>query len=449
MRRFFLREFLLVLMVCVVPYADAQQDQSSAQDSVRVNLDVEKWVLPNGLTVLLHRDPTVPLVSYQQWFRVGSKDEVPGLTGLAHFFEHLMFKGSEHYSKEVFNRVLNSKGANFNAFTSGDYTGYYINAPTETLEFIIKVEADRMRHLTFNEKEIQTEREVVKEERRVRYENSPEGFLWIALPKLMYKNLPYRWPTIGSMEDLNRAKLSDFKAFYKKYYAPNNAVIVVAGLFDKSQVKEWIREAYGSFEPQKIERPKYKPEPVQTKRRSETISWKVQGPMMAMAYPTVDVKNDDSYALEILGVILGDGASSRLYRKLVYQDQLATSVSAFSYPQFLAGRMIFTVNMKKGVSPTTVRKLIENELRMIINKGVTSRELEKAKNQILTGQVNMLKKISGRARALAYNEIMFGDYTRLFTDLERYLAVTGKDVQRVTKKYLQPQKENIVIVQPE
>lgn len=444
MCRLFISGLIFSLVIVFAP-----NSFSDAKDSVRVNLEVEKWVLPNGLTVLLHQDHSVPLVSYQQWFRVGSKDEVVGLTGLAHFFEHLMFKGSANYSKDTFNRVLNAKGANFNAFTSGDYTGYYINAPTETLEYIIKVEADRMRRLVFDEKEIQTEREVVKEERRVRYENSPEGFLWIALPELMYQNLPYRWPTIGSMEDLNRAKLSDFKDFYTKFYAPNNSVIVVAGHFDKGQVKEWIKNEYGGFEAQKISRPEYKPEPEQSKPRIKTISWKVQSPMMAVAYPTVNIENKDSYALEVLGVILGDGESSRLHKKLVYQDQLATSASAFHYPQSLAGRMIFTASLKKGVSPTTVRKLIQNEIMQIINKGVTDGELEKAKNQILTSQVNALKKVSGRARALAYNEIVFGDYTRLFTDLERYLAVTEQDLQRVAKSYLGAQKQNVVIVKPE
>lgn len=421
----------------------------ASTESVRVDLEVEKWVLPNGLTVLFHEDHSTPLVSYQQWYRVGSKDEVVGQTGLAHFFEHLMFKGSQNFSKDTFNRVLNAKGANFNAFTSGDYTGYYINAPTENLDYLIKVEADRMRRLLFDEAEIQTEREVVKEERRVRYENSPEGFLWIALPELMYQNLPYRWPTIGSMEDLNKAKLEDFKKFYTQYYAPNNAVIVVAGHFNKAQAKKLIEKEYGGFESQAINRPEFKPEPEQTKPRSKDISWKVQSPILSMAYPTATIKNPDSYALEILGAILGDGSSSRLHQKLVYVDQLATSVSSFNYPQELAGRMIFTANLKKGVASTTVKKLIENEISKVVRSGVKPEELEKAKNQLLTSQVESLKKVSGRARSLAFNEIVFGDYKRLFTDLERYLEVTDADIRRVAKTYLVPQKLNFVTVKPE
>ncbi len=445
-----MRQFLNVLSVVLISFLTSSLSTAAPDaQNVRVQLDVEKWVLPNGLTVLLHQDPSVPLVSYQQWYRVGSKDEQVGLTGLAHFFEHLMFKGSENFSKETFNRDLNSKGANFNAFTSGDYTGYYINAPADALEYLIKVEADRMRRLVFDEKEIQTEREVVKEERRVRYENSPEGFLWIALPKLMYQNLPYRWPTIGSMEDLNRAKLSDFKDFYTRFYAPNNAVIVVAGLFDKSQVRKWIEKEYGDFKSQEIVRPEFKPEPVQTKPRSETISWKVDSPRMTIAYPTVDIKNKDAYALEILGAILGDGASSRLHHKLVYEDQLVTSVSAFHYPQTLAGRMIFSASLKKGTSANTIRKIIENEILNLLNRGLKKDELEKAKNQILTSQVDMLKKVSGRARALAFNEIVFEDYSRLFSDLERYMEVSEDDILRVAKTYLKPKFQNIVIVQPE
>jgi zinc protease len=417
--------------------------------SVRVNLNVEKWTLPNGLTVLFHEDHSVPLVSYQQWFRVGSKDEVPGHTGLAHFFEHLMFKGSKNYPKETFNRVLNAKGANFNAFTTTDYTGYFINAPSSQLEFIIKVEADRMRNLIISPEEIKTEREVVKEERRTRYENSPEGYMWVALPELMYQNLPYRWPTIGSMKDLNDSKTEDFQNFYNEFYAPNNAVVVVAGHFDTAQVKKWIQAQYGSFQAQKLERPKVTPEPEQKKARQKIVPWKVQSPIVMVAYPTVDVQDQDSYALEILGTLLGSGESSRLYHKLVYQDQLATGVSSFNYAQVLAGKMMFIMNLKKGVSPATAKKLLENEIWMLINKGVSAGELEKAKNQILTGQVEELKKVSGRARALVYNEIIFGDYKRLFTDLEKYLAVTPEDLQRVAKKYLVPEHENIVIIQPQ
>ncbi|NCN41087.1 insulinase family protein [bacterium] len=433
---------LFITLTSLSTFAEANQE-------VRVSLDVEKWVLPNGLTVLFQEDHSVPLVSYHQWFRVGSKDEVVGRTGLAHFFEHLMFRGSKNFPQETFSRVLNSKGANFNAFTSTDYTGYYIEAPSSELDFIIKVEADRMRNLKINPETINPEREVVKEERRVRYENSPEGFQWIALPELMYKNLPYRWPTIGSMKDLNEASVKDFQSFYDEFYAPNNAVIVVAGDFDKSKTKKWIEAAYGDFQSQKIERPSYSPEPVQTKRKAKTIKWKVQSPIMTMAYHTESVGSKESYALEVLGSILGDGDSSRLHRKLVYHGQLATSVSAFSYAQLLAGRMIVIANLKTGVSSSKVRDLIQAELNQIQKSGVTDQELQKVKNQILTQQVGMLKSIGGRARALAYNEVIFGDYTRLFTDLESYLSVTNEDVQAVAKKYLSSNLQNIAIVQPE
>ena len=237
---------------------------SPPSDQVQVNLNVEKWTLPNGLTVLFHEDHSVPLVNYQQWFRVGSKDEVVGKTGLAHFFEHLMFRGSKNFPEETFSRVLNSKGANFNASTTMDYTNYYIEAPSSELEYLIRVEADRMRNLTINPSTINPEREVVKEERRSRYENSPEAFQWVILPELMYKNLPYRWPTIGSMKDLNSASVADFQNFYNEFYAPNNAVIVVAGDFKTADAKKWIEKAYGNFAAQELKRPEYKPEVPQT-----------------------------------------------------------------------------------------------------------------------------------------------------------------------------------------
>ena len=211
----------------------SQAGWSTPDLSKAIQIDVEKYELSNGLTVLLAEDHSVPMVSYHQWFRVGSKDEDAGRTGLAHFFEHMMFKGTPKHSKEFFGQELASKGAEFNAFTSDDYTGYYIEIPKDHLKLAIDIESDRMRNLTLDPKDVNSEREVVKEERRMRYDNQPEGVIRESLDEMMFKNLPYRWPVIGSMEDLNQASNADLRAFYKRYYSPNNAVVVVAGDFSK------------------------------------------------------------------------------------------------------------------------------------------------------------------------------------------------------------------------
>ncbi len=221
-----MRVFLLVgLLFSSMAVAATAPDLEKA-----IQIPVEKYQLSNGLTVLLNEDHSVPLVSYQQWFRVGSKDEEPGRTGLAHFFEHMMFKGTAKYSKDVFGQVLGPKGADFNAFTTADYTGYYITLPREHLQLAISIESDRMRNLLLDPKDVSSEREVVKEERRMRYDNQPEGVIRETLDEMMFKNLPYRWPVIGSMADLNMASNADLRAFYKRYYSPNDAVVVVSGI---------------------------------------------------------------------------------------------------------------------------------------------------------------------------------------------------------------------------
>lgn len=413
-----------------------------------IQFPVEKYTLPNGLTVLLHPDKTIPTVTVHTWYRVGSKDEQPGRTGLAHFFEHMMFKGTAKYPQAFWGQGLNSQGAQRNAFTSYDYTGYYITAPADRLPLLLDVESDRMRGLTLDPKDVTSEREVVKEERRMRYDDSIEGGIRERMASLLYEKLPYRWLPIGSMTDLNAASQEDLRAFYKQYYSPNNAVLVVAGAFDVDTTKKLIAQHYGPLPKENIVRPKITPETEQRAPRSATISREAQAPTVAISYRIPDNMHPDNYALDLVSIILGQGNSSRLYKTLVYKKELALGTYAGAASQMLGGEFLFYAGLKPGVDVAKVTKIIEDEVASLRKTPPSQQELDKARAIFMKDFVDGLKRVGGRARMLASYEITQGDYRRLFTDLKSYQAVTPKDITRVVKTYLGPKQRNTILVVP-
>lgn len=413
-----------------------------------IQFPVEKYTLKNGLTVLLHPDATIPAVSVQQWFRVGSKDEKVGRTGLAHFFEHMMFKGTKKFGIETWSTFLNSKGAEMNAFTSFDYTGYYINAPSDNVELLLQIESDRMRNLSLNPKDVMSEREVVKEERRMRYEDNIEGGIREKIQDLMYKNLPYRWLPIGSMADLNAASQDDLHSFYKTFYSPNNAVLVVAGSFQADQVKKWIEKYYGKINKEEIVRPTYPPEVAQKVETRATIEREAQAPSVAIGYRLPDQNSRDHFALDLLSIVLGQGQSSRLHKELVYKGQIALGTSSYSSAQSLAGTFMIAASLRPKADVDKALSLIEGQVKNLRSGLLSQKELDKARNMFMKDYVDGLKKVSSRARQIANYEIVYGDYGRIFTDLKSYQAVTREDIRRVAQTYLQPQQRNIVIVRP-
>lgn len=433
----------LILLLNQAVFAVTSEELEKA-----IQIPVEKYQLANGLTVLLHPDNTIPAVSVQTWYRVGSKDEVEGRTGLAHFFEHMMFKGTKKYPKDTWGAFLNAKGTEHNAFTSNDYTGYYINAPAEHLQLLLDIESDRMRQLLLELPEVASEREVVKEERRMRYEDNIDGGIREKMTALMFEKLPYKWLPIGSMVDLNAASMDDLHKFYKTYYSPNNAVLVVAGDFDLKQTKEWIQNYFGVLPKEEIKRPQIVQEVAQTKARRAVIEREAQAPTVAIGYRLPDLKNPDLYALDLLSIILGQGQSSRLYRQLVYKDELALNVSSYSYGQALAGQFVIYASLKPKVNPDKVLNLIDKQVAVLRSKLIDQKELDKARNIFLKDYVDGLKRISGRARMLANYEILLGDYRRIFSDLAEYQKVTPEDIRRVAQSYLKSEQRNIVIVLP-
>lgn len=444
--------FALLLTATPITQSLAAEEKKSNAPSIekrlRQNFQIEQYELSNGLKVILHQDSTIPMVAYHQWYRVGSMDEQVGRTGLAHFFEHLMFKGSEKFTAKDYEEFVTGNGGYNNAFTSRDYTGYYTLIPSDKLEKIIEIEADRMTTLKFDMNEINSEREVVKEERRFRYENDPDGALYELLYNTVFKVSPYRWPVIGYMKDLNAATMEEFKQFYKTFYSPNNSVIVVAGDFDKGKVKSWIQKHYGSAERQKLPDRKKAEEPQQKAPRTASLKMDVQAPKLTLAYPIPNAYSDDEPALQLLSSVLAGGPSSRLYQLLVRDKALVTSVSADASTGILEGVFDVSADLRPRVSTRTVKRLIEAELNKLKSQPISAKELEKVKNQVMVGYTQALKTVAGKARILAYSEVLYNDPQQFFQDLDAYQKVTVEDIQAVAKKFLLPQRQSTLTVLP-
>ncbi|CAN5685700.1 pitrilysin family protein [soil metagenome] len=436
--------------------AKANEVASSGETgSLGVKFDVEKEVLPNGLTVLYHADRSVPLVSYHTWFKVGSKDEKPGLTGIAHLFEHMMFKGAKRYSGDQFDTILQSNGATNNAFTTQDYTGYHIDAPSSKLELLMDIESDRMATLKIDKAALDSEREVVKEEKRFRVDDNPMGLLWQGIFMTTFQKHPYHSPVIGTMEDLGNVTVEIAQAFHRTYYSPSNAVIVIAGDFDIAEAKRLIRKYYGAIPKQDVTRVVHEPEPMQTSPRSEFIKRDVKGWTFAINYLAPKSGTEESFAMDVLATVMGRGPSSRLYRRIVYNGQLATSANVANDTMQDAGLFQVFVTMKPmptiGKSQQEflkAQRAIYGEMWRPRHLPVSALELERARNQIIVSQVDSLKTLHGKAEALAVNEVLFGDYRRVFTDLDQYLKVTPAQIQAVAKKYLAPERSVLVVVRP-
>ncbi len=408
----------------------------------QIRFHVEKFQLDNGLTVLLHEDHSTPLVNIQHWFRVGSRHEQPGKTGLAHFFEHLMFKGTKKYPD--FNSMMRKHGLENNAFTSHDYTGYYTVGTQETMELILDIESDRMQNLLFEQSKIDSEREVVKEERRSRLDNSIHGTLRAAMFGSVFKVHPYKATVLGSMADLNGASIDDLKAFYKTHYAPNNGVLIIVGAISIAKAKKIIKKYYGSIPPQPLPDRTIPTEPQQMAPRKVTLKKEVQAPIFYYAYKITKAGSDDAYALDILASILGSGESSRLHQSLVVKSRLATSSSAYAYTPKNPGVLAIFTSMQPNKSTKQAQKKVLKIISRFRHFLVTDLELTKAKNQVMRAYVDSLKSISGKTETLALNEIYFGDYSQFFLDVDRYQRVTKEDVLAVAQKYLNPTQKSLV-----
>jgi len=441
-----MKKFVTLVIGCSMFVSSAA---SPGEKEINIKLPTEKFTLSNGLTVLLHRDTSIPMISYHTWYKVGSRDESLGVTGAAHMLEHMMFKGAKKYSGKEFDKILHQNGITNNAFTSWDYTGFYQNLPSHKLELIMDMEVDRMRFLSINEDDLKSELQVVAEERRWRVDNNPMGILREELFSKIFFGSSYAWPVIGYMQDILNYKSDSLRFFYDTYYVPNNAVLVIAGDIDISDTKNLVQKYYGKLEPKVLPKREYafKRNAIQATR--SILKKQVQAVTFMIAYPSATVHDEDTAALDILGSILGGGASSRLYSRLVYQEELATSAGAFQLSNEASGLFGISVSMRPNESHELAEKIVKEEIKLILTKGIDDRELVKAKNQLMKEFVDSLLTLDGRARALATHEILFGSYERLYSDLERYQKVTKKMVLDVAKKYLDSKSEVYLALVPE
>lgn len=415
---------------------------------LRVDLPVERFVLDNGLTVLLLKDDSVPMISYHTWYKVGSRHESVGVTGAAHMLEHMMFKGAKKYSGKDFDRILAANGISNNAFTTYDYTGFYQNLPSDKLELMMDLEVDRMSSILIREEDLQSEKQVVAEERRWRTENQPMGIVREAMLGSLFKGSSYGWPVIGHMEDIQAYDSKKLRFFFENYYTPDNAILVLVGQFDLDKTKKLVNKYYGQLKKRSVPKDNFITKQTFTKARSEVIEYDVQSSNFVFAFPTVPVAHEDMYALDLAGTILGGGQNSRLYKKVVYEAQLATSAYSYHYSLGKDGMFALGANLIPGKSVEKLKPLFQAEIKKLRENVVSEKELQAAKVQVMKYFVDELTTIDGKARALATNEIQTGSYQNMYRDLERYQAVTALDIQRVTEKYLVPQGSVQVEMKP-
>lgn len=408
-------------------------------------IEFTEFDLANGLHVILHKDNSTPIVAVSVMYHVGSKNEDTARTGFAHFFEHLLFEGSENIGRGEYFKTIQSAGGELNANTSQDRTYYYQILPSNQLELGLYMESERMLHAKIDSIGIETQRQVVKEERRQRYDNTPYGSVIEETMKRAYKEHPYRWTPIGSMKHLNEATDAEFLDFYKTFYVPNNAVLSIAGDIDIEKTRQLV-EKYFSEIPRgtkEIPRPDIE-EPKQTKEIRDVVYDKVQLPAVIQAFHIPEQGTEDYYAISMLSQLLSQGQSSRMYKALVDQQQKALAVGTFPFPLEDPGITLSYAIANMGVTPEELEAAMEKEYDNVKNELVSEREFQKLKNQIETSFVNDNSTVAGRAEALANYYMYYGNTNLINTEIERYLKVTREDLKRVANKYFT--KENRVVL---
>ena len=418
-------------------------------DPLGIKLNLKQYTLSNGMAVLLVEDPTTPVVSYQTWFHVGSVDEERGNTGMAHLFEHLLFKGTEKYGPKQFFQQLEAAGAEVNAFTTRDYTVFYEDFSPPLLEKVIEMESDRMANLILNDDVLNSERMVVFEERRLRMENSPEGKMQEALWQLAFRSHPYQWPVIGYPSDLLNITVPKLKEFMKTYFQPGNAAVIVAGNFKSADVMKWIRKNYDGIPGKPKPKRKIPPEYPQTEERRFVIRDAVVSERFAQAYPITSAQEDDSYALDVLAAILFEGTSSRAYRRLVEERDLVLSISGSAYTPAHPGLFIVTGTLKGGVPSALAEDALWQLIQEVQSRGVTQEEIQVAVKQLTVQLIDGIRSSHGMAPLLGTVQMIFGSPTRFLDDLKKYHQVTVADVQRVSQKYFNPNRRSVVTVIPQ
>jgi zinc protease len=441
-----------VLMLLAVPLG-AQSPAPAAPPAIQVPF--RQFQLPNGLNVILHQDKTVPVVAVNVWYHVGSANEKPGRTGFAHLFEHLMFEGSKNVPEGQFDILLEAAGANNNGSTNNDRTNYVIDLPSNALELALFLESDRMAYLldAMPPEQVNSQRDVVKNERRQSYENRPYGMASLELDKMLWPAThPYSWPVIGHMEDLTAATQGDVQEFFKKYYTPNNASLVIAGDIDLDRTQGLVQKWFSEIPRGPAVEPVAPPAAMLTAVKRQTLTDQVSLPRLYLGWLTPRLFAPGDATLDLVSSVLSDGKNSRLYKRLVYDDQIAQDVSAFQSSGALGSTFLIVATARRGHTAEELQKAIDEEIDKLRRAPPDAREVQRALNQVEASFYRAMERVGGfGGKADQLNSYYFagGGPDFFAEDLARYTSLTPADVQAAIIKWLPRDRRIELVVLPE
>ncbi len=446
-RRNIIRIAILALACCAAAQRPRAGGSGAGSDTIRIPF--ESYTLPNGLTVILSEDHTIPTVAVNVWYHVGSKNELPGRTGFAHLFEHIMFTGSGHVPYGLHDKLTEGVGGSNNGTTSNDRTTYFETVPSNYLEPTLWLESDRMGFLLdkLDLVKLNAQRDIVKNERRQGVDNQPYGLVSEILSHATYPaSHPYSWDVIGSMADLSAATEDDVKNFFRFYYAPNNAYLAIVGDFDPAQAKAWVRKYFGDIPRGKpVTRPELNPVVLAAGQRL-VYEDRVQVPRLYVQWPSVGEKHDDHYALDILGAVLTGPRTARLTKALVYEQQAAANVSAYQSSNEDVGEFLLIIIPRPGNSLTDLEAAAEAVVERLKSEGPSADEIRKALAGEELGFLRGLESNLGKAMQLCDGAGFHGDPGYFRTDYLKYQSVTAEDVKRVANQYLTPERVVLSVV---
>ncbi len=450
--------FIILLFGCAssdwraktVNFASFESSKAFEMDSISfgTGMVVKKYRLTNGLKIIILEDHSAPVFAYHTWFNVGSRNERDGITGIAHLFEHLMFKETKNTKEGEFDKILEEQGGRINAATYVDWTFYRESLPKEAFATVVSLEADRMQHMILNDAQVNSEREVVANERRFRVDNSPGGIMYEQLHKAAFSLHPYHWPVIGWMKDIQAINLKDCIEFYKTYYAPNNSTVVVVGDVETEEVLKTINKAYGAIPASTIPPEKIPSEPQQTEEKRIEIEQPIPAQKVLIGFHVPDSLHEDLPALSVAHALLFDGKSSRLYRRLITDSQIASEAGGWVNQTKDPGLQIIDISMKTGHQAQEALKIVYEELERLSKEDVSDDELQKAKNRLETSFWNNFKTADSKAESLGFHEIVSKDYRKLFEEIPRLKKVQASDVRRVATQYYVSQNRTLVVATP-
>ncbi len=450
-RQFLLWTSCLALLAAPAASAQAQPQPKAAPKPAaapKLGAGIETRTLKNGLKVIVWPDHDIPNVALYNWFRVGSRNEYPGITGLSHFFEHMMFNGAKKYGPGEFDRVMEANGGANNAYTSEDVTVYQDWFPRSALDIIFELEADRLQHLAFDPKVIESERGVVYSERRSGVDNDNAGALMEQVQATAFVAHPYQFPVIGWPSDIESWRLEDLQRYFKTYYAPNNATLIFTGAVSPAEVFALAEKHLEPIPSQPAPEPVRTKEPEQQGERRVVLKKLAQSPLVQLAYHGISGKDPDAEALDLLLRILADGDSSRLHRRLVEEARAAIKVDTHYSPGFDPSLVWVMADLPPGGDLAKVEALLTEELARVVKDGVTDAELRKARNIALANFWRGLETNDGRGRALGAAEVFRGDYRQLFDAPARYERVTREAVRKAAARVFNSQRRTVGWLQP-